>query len=69
MIKSNRSCWKLVLFVVSHCCNIPGGKDMYGILFATMEGRPGIQCVVSLEAFCIRNFCRDFEHGRTIEWL
>lgn len=45
------SCWMLVTFVVSYGCDIPEGRDMFGVRNGTMVRRLQIQCLLSHEAF------------------
>lgn len=46
------SCWRLVSFVVSNCCDIPEGENMSGQRHETKFDRPCIRCLLTREQFC-----------------
>lgn len=49
MATSSSSCWKVVPFVESYCCDILEDKNMSGVRYETKVDGPCIQCLVIRE--------------------
>lgn len=52
---SRRSCWRLVLFVLSYCCDIQDGKDIYFMRYVPTADRFCILILVCREEICSTN--------------
>lgn len=52
VITSSSSCWRLLSFVISYCCDILEEEDMSGFRYGTMVDRPGIGWLATRELLC-----------------
>lgn len=51
MNTSSNSCKRFFLVLVSHCCDIPEGKEISVVLYGTMVHQACIQSLVTSEKF------------------